>query len=164
MKGAFGAACSMRLKRERIAVECQPDDLHVLGFTSEEADRAKRWSDNILVPLIDRGLSKADCLGIIERAGIVLPMMYRLGYNNANCIGCIKGGAGYWNKVRRDFPEVFAQVAAIEAELGPKAYLFRDRDTGQRYPLTQLDPASGRHDELLPECSFFCALAEEELA
>ena len=30
-----------------------------------------------------------------------------MGYNNNNCIGCIKGGMGYWNKIRVDFPEVF---------------------------------------------------------
>lgn len=31
--------------------------------------------------------------------------MYDLGYANNNCIGCVKGGIGYWNKIRIDFPE-----------------------------------------------------------
>jgi hypothetical protein len=166
LKGPFGASCSLRLKRERIAAQARPGDLNVLGFTAEEAERAERWGGGAIFPLVERNLSKADCLAIIERAGIELPLMYRMGYNNANCIGCCKGGAGYWNKIRRDFPEHFAEVAAIEAEIGPGAYIFHDRSTptGPRYPLTQLDPDMGRHDELLPDCSFFCAMAEEELA
>ena len=93
-----------------------------------------------------------------------MPAMYRLGYDNANCIGCVKGGAGYWNKIRRDFPERFEQIAAIEEAIGPSAYLFRDRDTNERYSLRDLDPLSGRHDEPLPSCSFFCEIAEQEIA
>ena len=32
--------------------------------------------------------------------------MYDLGYPNNNCIGCIKGGMGYWNRIRKDFPDI----------------------------------------------------------
>ena len=49
---------------------------------------------------------------LIERAGLRLPEMYRLGYANANCVGCVKGGAGYWNKIRRDFPELLLNGTA----------------------------------------------------
>lgn len=165
LKNAFGAACSQYLKREVIEAASLPDDIHVLGFTADESSRARRW-DGIpywKFPLIDRGLTKADCLAIVERAGIELPMMYRLGYNNANCIGCCRGGMGYWNKIRRDFPGVFDEVAAIEQQRGDaNSYLFFDRATGERYSLTQLDPLAGTHNEVLPDCSFFCAMAEEE--
>jgi hypothetical protein len=51
---------------------------------------------------------------MVERAGIELPMMYRLGYSNANCIGCVKGGMGYWNKIRRDFPAEFEELAEAQ--------------------------------------------------
>lgn len=166
MKGPYGASCSSRLKHEVIDALCQPDDIHILGYTAdaEDAKRAQKFlRTGALCPLIDRGLTKADCLAIIERAGIRPSVMYELGYNNANCIGCCKGGMGYWNKIRRDFPEHFAEVAAIEAEIGPSAYIFYDRATGERYPLTQLDPTAGKHDETLPDCSFFCAMAEEEI-
>lgn len=164
IKGPFGASCSEALKRDVIGAACLPDDTHVFGFTAEEEDRAQRFLDTgAICPLIERGLSKADCLAIIERAGLDLPLMYRLGYNNANCIGCCKGGIGYWNRIRRDFPEDFVEVARIEGEIGHGAYLFFDRETGERYPLTQLDPNAGRQDEVIPDCSFFCAMAEEEL-
>jgi len=49
-------------------------------------------------------------------------------------------GEGYWNKIRRDFPEQFNTVADIQEMIGPSAYLFRDRKTGERYSLRQLPP------------------------
>jgi hypothetical protein len=167
IKGPHGAPCSMELKRKVLAAWSRPDDLWVLGFTIEEQDR---WHDFLdrhplqqaAVPLIERSLSKADCLAMVERAGIALPEMYRLGYNNANCIGCPKGGEGYWNKVRRDFPETFEAVARLQDQLGPGSYFFRDRQTHQRVSLRMLRPDAGRHDEPLPACSFFCELAERD--
>ncbi len=99
---------------------------------------------------------------MVERAGIELPMMYRLGFNNANCIGCCKGGEGYWNKVREVFPDDFADVVQIQDSIGPGAYLFRNRSTSERFALRDLPIGKGRHDEPLASCSFFCAMAEEE--
>jgi 3'-phosphoadenosine 5'-phosphosulfate sulfotransferase (PAPS reductase)/FAD synthetase len=168
MNGAAGAPCARALKRELLDAVRRPSDVLVLGFTAEEAQRLDNFLDQnnvaVICPLIERGLTKADCLAMIERAGIELPAMYRLGYNNANCVGCVKGGEGYWNKVRRDFPERFEEVAAIQEMIGPGAYLFRDRATGERYSLRQLPADRGRHDEVLPDCSFFCELAEGEIA
>ena len=68
-------------------------------------------------------------LAMIERAGIELPEMYRLGFNNANCIGCCKGGMGYWNHVRKVHPLVFRARLERQESIGPGAYFFRDRDT-----------------------------------
>lgn len=169
LKGMRGAPCSKELKRDLLDTFRRPDDVIVLGYTVEEQDRYDDFIDRhndikVLVPLIERGLTKGDCLGMLENAGIEMPAMYRLGYDNANCIGCVKGGMGYWNKVRRDFPERFEQVAAIEEAIGPSAYLFRDRDTNERFGLRQLPADAGRHDEPLPSCSFFCQIAEQEFA
>lgn len=167
--GQWGAPCSGALKRDVLEAWCAPSDTHVIGYTTEEQDRVDQWIDanngkSFLTPLIDANLSHDDCLGMVERAGLVLPLMYRLGYNNANCIGCCKGGEGYWNKIRRDFPATFAQVVTIQEFLGEGSYIFRDRVTGVRYGLRDLPPEKGRHNESLPSCSFFCALAEREIA
>lgn len=166
MNSALGAPCSQLLKHEVIAAECLPDDKHVYGFTFDE--RHKQRVKNFLAvgglcPLIDRNLTHADCLGIVERAGILLPLRYRQGYNNANCVGCCKGGEGYWNKTRRESPKDFIEVAEIQKSLGPGAYFFRDRKTGERFSLYDLPPNAGRHDEEVPECSIFCAMAEDEI-
>ncbi len=45
-------------------------------------------------------------------------MMYRLGYVNNNWVGGWKGGMGYWNKIRVDFPDVFAEAVAITLFIG----------------------------------------------
>jgi hypothetical protein len=168
LKGRFGAPCARALKRSLLDGILLPEDTVVLGFTSEEDDRVDQFLDanngrKILTPLIDRGLRKSDCLAIVERAGIELPLMYRMGYENANCIGCVKGGEGYWNKIRRDFPREFEQMADIQESIGPGAYLFRDRATGERYSLRQLPPGKGRSDEPSIECSFFCLMAEADI-
>jgi hypothetical protein len=166
--GLIGALCSVHLKHELLDAACLDGDIHVLGFTAEESKRFERFASKrppgfSRAPLVEKNLTKADCLAMVERAGIRLPEMYRLGFNNANCIGCCKGGEGYWNHVRRTFPEVFAEVAQIEKEIGVNAYMFRNRQTGERYGLEALNPEAGRHDVSLPDCSLFCAMAEEEI-
>lgn len=168
MKGPMGAPCSRNLKRKLLAEWSKPGDVAVLGFTLEERDRyddfVERFpNEPILAPLIERGLGKADCLAMVERAGIELPLMYRLNYNNANCIGCVKGGEGYFNKVRRDFPAEFEALAQVQDEIGEGAYLFRDRATGKRYSLRELPPNRGRHTETVPSCSFMCEIAEADM-
>ena len=108
----------------------------------------------------------ADILGkaMVQRAGIELPLMYRLGYDNANCIGCVKGGEGYWRAIREDFPDEFEELAAVQDEIGEGAYLFRNRKTGERYSLRQIPLGPARRNEAMPSCSFFCELAEMEYA
>lgn len=169
MKGMHGAPCTMKLKRQLLDKVRRDNDLVVFGFTAEETDRFEDFCERFpqihaSAPLIERGLGKADCLAMIERAGIELPRMYREGFENANCPGCPKGGEGYWNKVRVVRPDVFQARMERQEEIGPGAYFFRDRKTGERYGLKDLRPDAGRHDEPLPACSFFCELAEQEYA
>ncbi len=128
MKNRFTAPCSQHLKQDVLKSIAQPGDVSVIGYTGDdrERERAVRLEEmfsgeSFRFPLIEAGLTKSDCLAMVERAGIALPYMYRLGYRNANCIGCVKGGEGYWNKIRRDFPERFIQIADIQESLGPGA-------------------------------------------
>lgn len=173
IKGPRGAACTLTLKRELLRSIEQPGDVLVLGFDATEQDRfddfRERWPDRpAIAPLIDAGLDKEDCKAMVERAGIELPLMYRLGYDNANCIGCVKGGAGYFRAIREDFPAQFAELAAVEAEVcDEKSYLLRHRSgplEGQRFPLKDLPPGPAARNERLPSCSFFCEMAEATYA
>lgn len=109
-------------------------------------------------------LGKSDCLAMVERAGIRLPVMYQKGYNNNNCLTCPKGGEGYMNRQRIDFPEAYEELCQIQDLLGPGSYLFRDRKTGERISLRNLSPEAGRHDEPEISCSVHCMLAEQDLA
>lgn len=167
MNGPKGAPCTRALKRRVLDAFKRPDDIVVIGYDAGEQDRLDDFREsfpdiNIVCPLIDRGLSKADCLAMMDRAGIRPSIMYELGFENANCIGCVKGGEGYWNQVRRVFPIVFHRMADLQEDIGEGAYFFRNRDTGVRFGLKQLDPEAGRLGETMPSCSFFCELAEQE--
>jgi hypothetical protein len=105
-------------------------------------------------PLVDSELTKKQAHGILERNRIIRPKMYDLGYPNNNCIGCVKGGKGYWCKIRKDFPEVFLARARMERDLGHTcingAYL------------DELDPNSGREVRIIvPECGAQCEILDE---
>lgn len=169
IKGAVGAPCSFHLKRDLLDAFRLDGDKIVIGFTREEVDRFENLQDRlkeyeVIAPLIEANLSKVDCLAMIERAGIELPAMYRLGFHNANCIGCPKGGAGYWNKIREVFPEQFHQIADIQESIGAGANFLRNRRTGERITLRELDPTHGRiEDEPAISCSFFCEIAEQDI-
>lgn len=151
IKGRDGAACTGRLKRGLLRTFEQPGDVLVLGFTAEEQDRLDDWREDwpdraIQCPLIDHGLTKEDCKAMVQRAGITLPFMYLQGYENANCIACVKGGEGYFRGIREDYPAEFEALAQVEEEIGPSAYILRYRSgplKDQRFPLRDLPVASG---------------------
>lgn len=162
--GPAGALCTTELKK-KVRYDFQlPDDIQIFGYTCEEVNRADRFREqnpgvDLATPLIEQGLTKSDCLAMIERAGIDLPVMYKLGYRNNNCIGCPKGGMGYWNKIRRDFPDVFNRMAGIERELNASCL----RDPSGSVFLDELDPNRGNHQEEPNfECSLTCVIAEQE--
>lgn len=97
---------------------------------------------------------------MIERAGLRLPAMYELGYRNNNCVGCPKGGLGYWNKIRVDFPVHFGRMAELERDLN---YACHHDEKGPIF-LDELDPGRGDYPtEEEIECSLLCALAEQEI-
>ncbi len=170
MMGPRGAPCSRALKRDLLDKWKQPGDVMVLGFTAEETDRLDDFRERnpdrpVLAPLIDAGLGKDDCKAMVERAGIALPAMYRLGYDNANCIGCVKGGEGYWRAIREDFPEQFEANCLVQDEIGEGSWFLRYRSgprKGERFPLRELPAGELRRNERLPSCSFFCEMAEQE--
>lgn len=124
MSGIAGARCTAELKKKPRFRFQNPEDIHIFGLTADEERRIVQFERNnhelrLEWPLRDAGLTKADTLRIVEEAGIELPVMYRLGFANNNCIGCVKAQSpAYWNLVRRNFPEVFERRAAQSRALG----------------------------------------------
>jgi hypothetical protein len=166
MKGLKGAPCSRDLKRTVLDAFMRPDDILVFGFTIEEEGRFDDFVERNTAlhcqsPLIEQRLTKNDCLAMVQRAGIELPLMYRDGFENANCPNCPKGGEGYWNRIRVIRPESFKRTMEAQEAIGEGAYFFRNRKTEERFGLKDLDPSAGRHDEPAPSCSFFCEMAEQ---
>jgi len=123
LKSPQGARCTTELKKKMRQRFQEPTDAHVFGYTSDETERAENLLHNnpeltVLTPLIEKGWSKAQCFDWFSQFGIERPMMYRIGFNNNNCIGCVKGGKGYWNHIRKHFPDVFDRMAKEERRIG----------------------------------------------
>lgn len=161
MSGVAGAPCTLELKKNA-RKHWEANNKHdwlVLGFTSEEEHRAKRFRQterpNLLTPLIDDNCNKGECFEIIMGAGIELPEIYKLGYPNANCIGCVKSASiTYWNHVRVQHPDVFKKRAEMSRDIGCRLVKVK----GKRIFLDELDPdAKGRAMKNLDfECGIFC--------
>lgn len=166
MSSTEGATCTRILKGEarRKWEDRNKWDHRVMGFTADEQKRHDRFVDRgtaLLPVLIDAGITKADCYRIINEAGILLPESYRLGYPNANCIGCVKATSPtYWNHVRKVHPDVFEQRAQQSEALGVRLV----RVEGKRIFLRELDPtAKGRPMKDMDfECGIFCSTKKEE--
>ena len=123
INGPSGARCTTELKKVQRFKYQQADDIQVFGYVVNERNRADRFvasfpEVNAKFPLIENNLTKENCIGLIEKMGIKIPAMYLLGFKNNNCIGCVKGGMGYWNHIRKHFPESFNQMMKIEREIG----------------------------------------------
>jgi hypothetical protein len=168
VNGVDGARCSKELKKEvRFYLEewikpnlFEQDNPNIIGqifgfeFSLKEINRAIEFKidysyTNPTFILIENKLTKEDCAAILERNGIALPVMYLLGFNNNNCIGCTKGGKGYWNKIRILFPYIFWRMSIAEREAGYSCIngVFLD----------ELDPDDGRElKPIVPECSVVC--------
>lgn len=164
--GIKGAPCTTELKKV-VRKEFQRwNDIHVFGYTVEEKQRAETFRENnpdivCDFPLIDAELGKPDCHALVRATGIELPMMYRLGFDNNNCIGCPKGGAGYWNMIRKHFPATFDRMAKLSRELGCR--LIKIKKT--RVFLDELPPDMGRQkDEVKIECSPHCGDVIDEVS
>ena len=168
INGPRGANCTRWLKkRVRKEWELQWSSSHrgqklqyVWGLDTDEAQRAERIEDAMpqfehLFPMLDsasgNGMTKAEAHVVLRASGIKRPVMYELGYHNNNCVGCVKGGMGYWNKIRVDFPEVFAARAKLERIVGASCIngVFLD----------ELHPDAGRHGgPIVDDCGIFCEI------
>lgn len=159
----YGAPCTNELKKKlREQIMKEPYHCQIWGFEFElsQINRAIRMSEQYSFvseyPLIDNKLNKEQCFGILQLAGLKKPAMYSQGYNNNNCIGCVKGGKGYWNKIRKDYPKVFKKMADLETEIG--ATCIKD------VALKDLDPNVGiLPTEIMPNCGLFCQLEMEHI-
>ena len=154
----YGARCTDVLKkRVRKKWEHGKTDLtYIWGYDASEQHRADRLVEAMpkqkhIFPLIEKGISKEEAHGMLAELGIARPAMYDLGYRNNNCVGCVKGGMGYWNKIRVDFPDVFKRMAKREREIGHTCI--------KGVYLDELEPDRGRFEtEILEDCGIICQM------
>lgn len=166
----YGAACTHELKKKvryDLEDELKNWDGQIWGFDFDKKEinraiRLKQQHPNTkpLFPLIEKQITKSDAMGMLWKAGIEIPVMYKMGYNNNNCIGCVKGGMGYWNKIRKDFPDKFNEVASIERKIGATCL----KDENGLIFLDELDANRGDPvKEIIPDCSLICQIEFQEI-
>lgn len=133
ISGIHGAPCTIELKkavRWMVETEWHPD-IQSFGFSSDEENRKDNFIMNnpdirIASPLIREGITKADCVAIMEGAGIEPAAMYKLGFSNNNCIGCAKATSiVYWARTRHYFPNEFYRMAELSRRLGARLTRFK---------------------------------------
>ena len=149
LNNANGATCSTDLKR-RVREKYQKENpefiYNVFGYDIDEAKRAKGMTKNNphikpIYPLMMFGNFKNDCIEILNNAGIEIPMAYKLGFHNNNCLktGCVQGGIGYWQKMKIDIPDNYYNMAKLEHQLTDL----------KGYPVTMLKDQSNTAKEIL---------------
>jgi len=132
-----------KYQRNRHKVAC------LLGISTDEISRVKasctHWITN-LFPLIDAGLSRADCVRVIEDAGLPVP-------KTSACVFCPYHDDRYWLDLKANHPDEFARAVAFDrmirdmSRTGIEQSVFLHRslrpldqiDFGQRLGLTVID-------------------------
>jgi len=164
LAGIDGAPCTSELKvMPRLAYQ-RPGDTHVFGYTADKTDavRANRlrlnYPDTLIeTPLIAAGLDKAACLAMLENAGIKVPVLYGLGFQNNNCLPCVKATSpAYWANVRKHFPAQFDRMAKLSRDLDVRLCRIND----ERRFIDEIPSDHPVTNAIAPTCDFLCHLAE----
>jgi len=109
--------------------------------------------ENVIPILIDLNLTKGNCFDILLGENIKLPEIYKLGFPNANCIGCVKSQSPtYWNLVREKFPEIYEERAEQSRRIGARLV----KRKGERIFLDELLPTDKGGKIKSWECGIFC--------
>lgn len=174
---AGGAVCSSELKRQ-LRTEWEKENTYkaqAFGFDVDEIRRVKSMVNNYkktakpIFPLLMYGLNKKDCVQMVLDADLKLPRAYVLGFLNNNCLntGCVQGGIGYWQKMKRDIPSNFDAMAKVEHELtdmkGEPVTMLKDQSKGgglvflkphKDYPnIKDISMMKGREPQPLTDCN-----------
>lgn len=163
MAGIAGARCTVEMKKRPRVDFQRRDDTHIFGYTAGEEKRAERFENqnpslSVDWVLIERGITKEDCFARLRAAQIPLPALYALGFDHNNCLGCVKSQSpGYWNKVRRLFPAVFARRVDQSDALGVRLVKLK----GARIFLRDLPPDADAPDDDI-ECGPVCQTPRKE--
>ena len=153
----YGSPCTVKLKkrlRKQWEKEHPEVASYVWGMDLSEKDRADRLKEAMpeyehIFPLIEQNIGKKEAHQRLLASGIKRPKMYDLGYPNNNCIGCVKGGKGYWNKIKQDFPDVFEARAKMERVIGGSCL--------KDYFLDELPEEKGNMPSIIvDDCGIFC--------
>jgi len=190
LNNAKGAVCSSELKRQvrETWEKTNTWKPQIFGFELDEYKRAKGMVLNHpqtkpIFPLMMYGLSKKDCIKIVQDENIEVPRSYAWGFLNNNCLGqtedtggCVQGGIGYWQKMQKMFPKKFDAMAEMEHKItglkGKPVTMLKDQSKGgglvflkphKDYPhIKDISMMKGREPKPLFECNGLCGINDLE--
>lgn len=171
LAGINGARCTTVLKIVPRLEFQKPTDIHVFGYTADGPDikRAELLQENypelsLEFPLIERGIDKSACLSLVESAGIEIPIMYKLGFQNNNCIPCVKAtSASYWALIRAHFPRQFERMAKLSRELNVRLCRINVGGELVRAFIDEIPQDQSTNNPIAPSCDFLCHLVDLEI-
>lgn len=119
--------------RATVCIGISTDEIH-----RADGGKAKPKYQNSVYPLIELGLSRADCQKVITDAGLPLP-------RKSACFFCPYTRGNQWAEMRRDEPDLFEKACAIEDAINakrsqqgkPPAYLSRLQSPLRDMPAAQ---------------------------
>ncbi|NDC18730.1 MAG: phosphoadenosine phosphosulfate reductase [Microbacteriaceae bacterium] len=82
----------------------------LVGISVDEIERAKLGESDYEIrtyPLLDLGMTRADCAAVIREAGLPVPP-------KSSCFFCPFHSLLTWSELRRDEPELFEKAAQLE--------------------------------------------------
>jgi 3'-phosphoadenosine 5'-phosphosulfate sulfotransferase (PAPS reductase)/FAD synthetase len=133
--------CSRVLKAERLQRYYKDGDNLIFGIGIEERHRRQRLIEiyqltavktgkygHLEFPLIEQRVSQQKIDEWFANTGILMPELYRLGFEHNNCGGgCVKQGRKQWRKLLKTMPEVYAAREDLEnrfrEQFGKGSYL-----------------------------------------
>lgn len=114
-----------------------------LGISVDEWQRMRDSGHSATIntyPLIDLGISRSDCITIIQDAGIPVPP-------KSSCVFCPFTKLDDWRKMRRDHPDRFAAVERMEERINARRDRLGKDHVYFSYKAVPLGQAVGTHDQ-----------------
>ena len=126
-----------------------------MGISTDEITRVKPSPIKYIThkyPLIERGMSRLDCLEWMRKNGYPMPP-------KSACIGCPYHSDEYWKQLKEKYPEEFADAVDFDRALRKKP-----RPEGELYlhrscqPLDEVDFSIGQESLFDNECEGMCGI------
>jgi len=124
--------CSVQFKRNPLENWRTSHNLSrtLMGICTDEPGRV-HWDDpTVGYPLVDAGINRKECMRIIQRAGLELPV-------KSGCFFCPGQSLGQWRTLYHEYPDLYERAARLEenasahcqkwATLDPKGISVREK-------------------------------------
>jgi len=102
--------CTFRFKIKTIISYCKPPAFQLIGFSSDESQRAKISIEKGIenrFPLIENSITREGCKKIIKGHGLPIPI-------KSGCFICPFQRPDQWKKLRRISPNLFCKAEKLE--------------------------------------------------